>query len=215
MPVPMTAKNHGKIIRLCRNAAKCVAAKSMTEAAEDLVVKQKNTKDSFTDVGVSVYGTWQRCGYSSLNVAVAAISIDSRKIVDCEAMTRFSNACAIYDKYKMSDPMKYESWKTSHRCKINYRGSAPNMESEGAKRIFQRSIETQKLRYTKYFGDGDSKSHSTVKDIYPGVTVRKFECVGHVQKRVGKRLQNLRKKVKNLGGKDKLTLHTIDKLQNL
>ena len=35
-----------------------------------------------------------------------------------------------------------------------------------------------------------------------------------MQKRVGNRLRDLRKKQKSVGGKGKLTLHTIDKLQN-
>ena len=44
--------------------------------------------------------------------------------------------------------------------------------------------------------------------------IRKLECVGHVQKRVGTRLRNLKKIVKNLGGRGKLTNKTIDRLQN-
>ena len=47
------------------------------------------------------------------------------------------------------------------------------------------------------------------------IEVKKLECVGHVQKRVGCRLRNLKKKEKGLGGKGKLTDRIIiDKLQN-
>ena len=88
------------------------------------------------------------------------------------------------------------------------------MEVVGAKRIFERNIEKHNLRYTKYLGDGDSKSFTSVKSIYPGIEVQKLECVGHIQKRVGTRLRNLKKNVKNLGGKGKLTNKTIDLLQN-
>ena len=84
----------------------------------------------------------------------------------------------------------------------------------GAKRIFERSIEKHNLRYTKCLGDGDSKSFTSVKSTYPGIEVQKLECVGHIQKRVGTRLRNLKKNVKNLGGKGKLTNKTIDLLQN-
>ena len=31
----------------------------------------------------------------------------------------------------------------------------------------------------------ESKSFSTIKNTCPGITVQKFDCVGHVQKRVG------------------------------
>ena len=47
-------------------------------------------------------------------------------------------------------------------------------------------VKSNKLRYTEYFGDGDSKSYRVVKDVYNsdnnGVSVVKKECVGHVQK---------------------------------
>ena len=47
-------------------------------------------------------------------------------------------------------------------------GSAPKMEVTGSQRIFSRSIETNKLRYTEYYGDGDSKSFNEVENVYPG-----------------------------------------------
>ena len=58
-------------------------------------------------------------------------------------------------------------------------------------------------------------SFPAVKNTYPSVTACKLECVGHVQKRVGTRLRNLKKNVKGLGGKKgKLTNSIIDRLQN-
>ena len=52
-----------------------------------------------------------------------------------------------------------------------------------------------RLRYTTFLGDGDSKSFSAVSQevSYP---VAKIDCVGHVQKRLGTRLRNLVKKEK-------------------
>ena len=44
--------------------------------------------------------------------------------------------------------------------------------------------------------------------------VVKKECVGHVQKRVGNRLRKLKKSVRGLGGKGKLTEVMVDRLQN-
>ena len=40
------------------------------------------------------------------------------------------------------------------------------MEVEGAKRIFQRSEEKRKLRYSTLYGDGDSKAHAAVINVY-------------------------------------------------
>ena len=64
------------------------------------------------------------------------------------------------------------------------------MEAEGGKRIWERSISKNKLRYTQFYRDEDSKSFSAVKETNKASKVKKLECVGHVQKRVGCRLRN-------------------------
>ena len=89
------------------------------------------------------------------------------------------------------------------------------METKGVVHCFQKSIETRQLRYETYVGDGDSKAYSSVvsADPYPGLTVQKGECIGHIQKRVGSRLCRLRKK-ESLGGASRLSDKAINKLQN-
>ena len=45
---------------------------------------------------------------------------------------------------------------------------------------------------TSFYGDGESKSYTAVKDFYgPSKPVQKFECIGHYQKRIGCRLKGL------------------------
>ena len=61
-----------------------------------------------------------------------------------------------YEKHKHNEHL-YERLKKDHECMKNHEGSAPKMEVSGVQRIFSRSIETNKLRYTEYYGDGDSK----------------------------------------------------------
>ncbi|GFU64582.1 CCHC-type domain-containing protein [Trichonephila clavipes] len=78
----------------------------------------------------------------------------------------------------------------------------------------QRSIVKRGLKYAHYYGDGDSKGFITVKDTYGKDSVTKYECIGHVQKRVGARLRKLKSNNKNLSGKGKLTDSFIDRLQN-
>ena len=48
---------------------------------------------------------------------------------------------------------------------INYNGSAPRMEVEDAKRIFGRSVEKYGACYTDFYGNWDSKSYESVKEI--------------------------------------------------
>ena len=85
------------------------------------------------------------------------------------------------------------------------------MEQSGVERIFGRSIMKNKLRYTEYCGDGDTKCFSVVKD--EGVIVVKKECIGHVQTRVGTRLRKLKKQIKDLGTLG-LNDPCIDRLQS-
>ena len=78
----------------------------------------------------------------------------------------------------------------THVCKINHIWTASDTEPEGSKIIWERSIRKNKLRYTEFCGDGDSKSFLAVKETYKGTKIKRLECVGHVQKRVGCRLHN-------------------------
>ena len=62
-----------------------------------------------SDVSVSVDGTWQKRGFSSLNGVVAAISTDTVKVVDCEIMARYCKACKSNEHLKTTDPQAYAS----------------------------------------------------------------------------------------------------------
>ena len=199
-------------------AAKEVCCETMTDAAKEIHTLKEKSENEVADCGISCDGTWQRRGFSSLNGCVTAISMDTGKVVDVEVLSKSCKQCKKHEDDE--DTPANIAWQTDHKskCKANFQGSAPAMEPEGALRIFQRSVEYNKLRYTEYFGDGDSKSHGVVKDIYnsdnAGTPVVKKECVGHVQKRVGTALRKFRKENKGMGGKGKLTDATIDKLQN-
>ena len=69
------------------------------------------------------------------------------------------------------------AWKENHerKCSGNYVGSAPGMETEGALRIFKRSLEKHGARYMQYYGDGESMSfENKVQHIFPGEHVKKI-----------------------------------------
>lgn len=102
-------------------------------------------------------------------------------------------------------------------CKVNVTGSSGSMEPKGIESMFGRSVETRKLMYTNFYCDGDSKSFDKIKNVYLPhhfKEVQRLECVRHVQKRVGTSLRKLKRDVKRLGGKGKLTQCLVDKLQN-
>ena len=81
-------------------------------------------------------------------------------------------------------------------CSINFTGSAGAMEPLGTLELFQRSV-SHKLRYKYMISDGDSKTHSFLisESVYgsePENQVQKLDCIGHVQKRLGTALRNLK-----------------------
>ncbi|GFU75908.1 uncharacterized protein TNCV_2052721 [Trichonephila clavipes] len=89
------------------------------------------------------------------------------------------------------------------------------METVGVYRIFERSEANRSLRYTSYYGHGDSKAFNNVKDIFGYDSVVKYECIGHVQKRVGSRLRKLKKSTKRLRRKSIIPKETFVELLTL
>ena len=126
-------------------------------AAEEVKVIEGMQDDGYCHTSVSVDGTWQWGGFSSLNGAVAAISMVNGKVLDVAAMTRHCQGRINLNALESSlTNIEFMKRKAEHDCSITHVGSAPAMEMKGT-----------------------------------GVSVVKYECIGHVQKRVGNRLRNL------------------------
>ena len=212
MPSPMLSNNYTKISNKLKESAKAVAEKSMAAAAASL-----RGEAITADVGVSVDGSWQRKGYTSMNGVVTAISIDNGKVLDTVVLCKNRKGCTNMQAKKSTEPQVYENWYAKHKsiCKLNHKGSSPVMETVGAETIFTRSVDKHNLYYTSFYGDGDSKAYPAVSDIYGSAKpVTKYECIGHYQKRIGTRLRKKKKEVKGLGGRGRLTDAKIDVLQN-
>lgn len=194
MPPPMSKPAYNKVVKRIQPCYSDVAVSSMKKAAEDTksLLNQSN-EEGPVNCSVSIDGSWQRRGHASLNGIVTAIAKESGKCVDFQVKSKLCKACEKWNQLKGTE--KYDAWKACHKCPINHKGSSGAMESAGAVEIFRRSIPFLNLRFTGYIGDGDSNSYaSVVADApYDGIRIRKLECVGHVQKRMGTRLRNLRK----------------------
>ena len=186
-------------------------------------VLHTNFKDEIiVDVPLSFDGSWQkRYGFNSLLGVVLAISIDTGCVIDYEVKSLVCFTC------KKNKDASAE-WKDAHTksCCINHEGSSGKMEKDGTVSIFLRSVETRKLRYTTFVGDGDSSSFGAVVDAvnskygdqYP---VEKEDCIGHIQKRLGTALRTYKNKRrgavlsdgKSTGGKGRLTDQVVDRMQ--
>lgn len=187
-------------------ALSSVCVNSMSNAVEGAVSRNNNSRD----ITVALDGTWQKRGHTSLNGVITATSLDTGKVIDFECLSKFCFVC----KNQSSD---------CENCQKNYEGYSGGMESEGASRMFHRSISTRKVRYAKYLGDGDSKGFLKISEsnVYKELTVEKLECIGHVQKRMGARLRNLRTKMKStklsdgkkISGRGRLTDAQIQLIQ--
>ena len=229
MPPPMHAKAYDGHAKALSVAAKVTAEASMCDAAQDLRRNAGVQAQQPCDVAVTYDGTWMRRGYASLYGAFIAISWETGKVLDYQTLSRYCLQCSrlkkLLDQRKISQA-EYDDKMTSHSCSSNTKSSAPAMEAEAAKQIWQRSVQLRQARYTTFIGDGDTKSFKSVCDAAPygpDVAIIKEECVGHVQKRVGSNLRKLKREMSgkkledglSISGRGRLTEKTMDKLQAL
>eukprot|EP00117_Sycon_ciliatum_P034544 scpid71914/ scgid26349/ len=202
----------------------------MNRCAKDFISRRTADQvESLSDATASTDGTWMRRGHSLLLGVQAVITFDTQKIVDVEVPSKLGAGCADRKPRLASGNMSqadFDVWKASNtnRCYIDKTVSSLAMQASAVCTLWSRSEELRGLRYTGSIGDGDSKGHSAVLQDKPyrDVLVVKEECVGHVQKRLGKGFRDLKQSKakekladgKPIGGKGQLTDKTIDSLQN-
>ena len=226
MPPPTASKNFQRYTKKLHAAAKSVAAECMKTAADELV-EANGGGDGPKDCAVSTDGTWMRRGFASLYGVQTVISWNTGKVLDYEIQSKHCTQCtsknSTLEKKEITQEA-FDAWKVDHQpsCQVTTTGSSPAMEAESVKALWARSITQNRLRYTEYIRDGDSKGHATVADTYGPKTVVKEECVSHVQKRVGRSLRDLKQRLgkkqladgKSIGGKGRLTDALTNSLQN-
>jgi hypothetical protein len=224
MPPPLTNHSYDITNNKLHKVYKEISSQSMKAAVSELreMLNANGSDDEVIDCGISIDGTWQRRGYSSLNGVVAGLSHENKKVIDVFTLSKFCMQCEVHK--RINNPIDFECWKATHNCQVNHFGSAGSMEAAGAQEIFHSSIQKYNLRYTKYLGDGDSSSFCNVvkSKPYGDCVIEKLECIGHYQKRLGSRL---RQKIKDyrgrllsdglkISGKGRLTNKSINTMQN-
>ena len=90
IPPPMAGNTYDVLSEIICNVAMKVAKASMIHAASEL------KKSERSDVGVSIDGSCQRRGFSSLNGVITVISINSGNSLDCQILSRHCKACVIH-----------------------------------------------------------------------------------------------------------------------
>jgi len=238
LPPPILSKPysaHLKEMHLCylteahnkmKDAAKRLLIK--TEHEEPHKVIENENGNRIAEVSVTVDGTWQKRGHKSKHGVVFILSVQTGEILDFEVFSHYCHACVAHEEMD-KDSIQYKAWAASHtkECQINHHGSSGEMETEGAIRMFSRSVQSRNLKYTQFVGDGDSSCYGSVsramKELYgDSYQVIKEECVGHVQKRMGAALEGYKKGMKGrklsdgkgAGGMGRLTGDMIKRVQN-
>jgi len=140
------------------------------------------------------------------------IGYNTGKVIDLLVKSSYCQICTYYKNDK--DNPEYLEHKEDGHCAVNHSGSSGKMEVDAVVEMFLRSEQLHGVRYSNYIGDGDAKTFKAILDIEPyghEFKIKKNECIGHVEKRMGSRLRNVKKSAK-LGGKGKLTDVLIKKL---
>ena len=174
-----------------------VASESMKIAGRQAYSQATPVADSpsgLRECAVSFDASWHRRGHYSNQGFAAAIDADSGKVLDYSLYDRVCYLCSKWpESRRTSFPEEFAEFWDTHKdqCLANYKGTSQSMESSGAVDVWKRSIHTHNLAYGTYIGDGNSSSFKNLmkSDPYDGrVAIRKEECIGHVQKRLKKRL---------------------------
>ena len=117
---------------------KIIAKETMNDTAKE--IHENPLPSDFVNITVLRDGTWQRIWFSSYNGVFAAISVENGKVSDIEPTSRYWKGCNLRKDFQVKNPSAYAERKM-HVCQFKCKGSAGVMEAEGAKCIFERSID--------------------------------------------------------------------------
>ncbi|KOC70147.1 hypothetical protein WH47_08408, partial [Habropoda laboriosa] len=191
-----------------------IATKTICELFMKTSVEESKKLEKAEELTVSGDGTWMKRGYSSLLGVSTLISFYSGKVLDLIVKCSYCKTCEFWKNFEGTE--EYDEWENKHsdKCSANHNGSAGKMEVDSIVEMFKRSETLYNVRYGNYVGDGDSKTYKGIVDSnpYQNLVVKKKECIGHVQKRMGTQLRKVKKDNPGIGGRGKLTAKLIDEL---
>ena len=224
LPPPISAPQYAEHSKIVCAGCTLQAASSMEQARREVMEHYSIDVASgeVADVLVSCDGTWQKRGFISLYGIVFIIAHETGKVLDYHMMAKECAGCRRWEGKDQSS-QEYADWKAKHKCTANFDGSSCSMEPRGTLVLFERSLQ-HGMRYKYLISDGDSKSHNLIVEQQPygeEHQVEKMDCIGHVQKRVGTALRELKKRHsgqklsdgKTISGQGRLTDSLIDSLQ--
>lgn len=205
---------YNNIVEHQHSATKSVFEYFSRKAVEEEKKENERRERPILNLKVSGDGSWKKRGFKSLYGVTSLIGYYSGKVIDVAVKSSYCQGCTSYKNKENTE--ECIDWYEEHKenCMKTHEGSAGKMEVDAVVEMFLRSEEKFGVKYGNYIGDGDSKTFKAILEQNPygdDFPVIKNECIGHVEKRMGSRLRNIKKAYK-LGGKGKLTDALIRKL---
>ncbi|CAB3232299.1 unnamed protein product [Arctia plantaginis] len=226
MPAFLLQTSYDMIVKNIHECVSVVTDKLLKKACvEEMNATSEQQGDEHkSDLTVSGDGTWKKRGFTSLFGVTSLIGYYSGKIIDLKALT-VSNA-SLGNLTRILLNIRNGGKSTKTYAQLTTTGHQEKWKLMLLLPCSNVHVQKYQVRFRNYIGDGDSKTYSGILKAAPyGETeVTKKECIGHVQKRMGKRLRDIvnntveemkdknGKKKKLLGGKGKLIGKLIDKL---
>ena len=166
LPLPVSINVYAKYVDDVRDMSMLQAKTSMEQARHEVhELYSVDVGGEIFDILVSCDGTWQKRGFTSLYGACFVIAHETGKVVDYTVKSKYCIGCRQWDS-KDKTSHEYLTWKVSHVCSANYKGSSGGMEPDSTVQMFKRSLDYN-LRYKYLISDGDSKSHSLILEKQP------------------------------------------------
>ena len=98
---------------------------------------------------MSFDGTWAKRGHSSLFGVQAILHMETGKVLDTQVHSKLCNICCAKEELPDKNSDAYITWYEGHKpaCTRNTEVSPNAMEAQGAKEMWNRSVEKQNEVY--------------------------------------------------------------------
>ena len=87
---------------------------------------REDLDNAVVDVGVTIDASWCSRGWTATDAVIAAISVDTGKVVDVVHMSSSCSECKKMEKRRSEGDLEYLAWLNSHEsnCFLNHEGSS-------------------------------------------------------------------------------------------
>ena len=140
------------------------------EAARSFYIRNKIAqpdKDGILEIELSLDGAYSCKGQESTYCISFAMEVWTHRCLDHHVSVK----CFLCKNSNLIS--------TNGSCEFGkFHGPTGSMERENAVILFKRSVEKNKMRYTKYVADGDCKIYKALNEMRygPGIKIQKMEC---------------------------------------